>query len=112
MLHLLIVVSYSRILWASGLFCEGLSIGKVKWLFNYLLYKCLYLKLSFPGGSDGKASACNAEDPDSIPVSGGSLGEGNGYPLQYSCLENPMDRGAWWATDHGVVTVGSQVGHD
>ena len=49
----------------------------------------------FLGGSDGKASAYNAGDPGSIPVSGRSSGEGNGSPLQYSCLENPMDRGAW-----------------
>ena len=48
----------------------------------------------FPGGSDGKESAHNAEDPVSIPGSGRSLEEGNGYPLQYSCLGNPMDRGA------------------
>ena len=51
--------------------------------------------MSFPGGSDGKESACNAGDPASIPRSGKSPGEGNGNPLQYSCLENPMDRGAW-----------------
>ena len=49
----------------------------------------------FPGGSDGKASVYNAGHPGSIPRSGGSLGEGNGNPLQYYCLENPMDRGAW-----------------
>ena len=49
----------------------------------------------FPGGSDGKASVYNAGDPGSIPGSGRSPGEGNGNPLQYSCLENPMDRGAW-----------------
>ena len=48
----------------------------------------------FPGGSDGKASACNAGDLGSIPGSGRSPGEGNGNPLQYSCLENSMDRGA------------------
>ena len=48
----------------------------------------------FPGGSDGKASACNAGDPGSIPGWGKSPGEGNGNPLQYSCLENSMDRGA------------------
>ena len=52
----------------------------------------LYMK-DFPGGSDGKASAYNAGDPGSIPGSGRSSGEGNGSPLQYSCLENPMDRG-------------------
>ena len=51
-----------------------------------------------PGGSDGKASAYNAGDLGSIPGLGRSPGEGNGNPLQYSCLENPMDQGAWWAT--------------
>ena len=50
-----------------------------------------------------KASACNAGDLGSIPGLGRSPGEGNGNPLQYSCLENPMDRGAWWAIVHGVA---------
>ena len=58
---------------------------------------------NFPGGSDSKASAFNARDPGLIPGSGRSPGEGNGNPLQYSCLENPMDRGAWLATVHGVA---------
>ena len=57
----------------------------------------------FPGGSDGKASACNAGDSGSIPGLGRSPGEGNDNLLQYSCLENPMDGEAWWATVHGVV---------
>ena len=52
----------------------------------------------FPGGSDGKESACSAGDVGSIPGSGRSPGEGNGNLLQYSCLENLIDRGAWWAT--------------
>ena len=52
----------------------------------------------FPGGSDGKESACNTGDPGSIPESGRFLGEGNGNPLEYSCLENSVDRRAWWAT--------------
>ena len=56
-----------------------------------------------PGGSEVKASACNARDLGSIPGSGRSPGEGNGNPLQYSCLENPMEGGAWWATVHGVA---------
>ena len=56
-----------------------------------------------PGGSDGKESASNAGDLGSIPGSGRSPGEENGYPLQYSCLENPMDRGAWQATVLGVT---------
>ena len=57
----------------------------------------------FPGGSDGKESACNAGDPGLIPWLGRSPGEGNDNPLQYSCLENSMDRGAWRATVHGVT---------
>ena len=59
--------------------------------------------MGFPGGSEVKASACNAGELGSIPGSGRSPGEGNGNPLQYSCLENPMDRGVWWATVHGVA---------
>ena len=59
--------------------------------------------MDFPGGSDGKASVYNAGDLGSIPGSRRSPGEGNGNPLQYSCLENPMDRGAWWATVRGVA---------
>ena len=59
--------------------------------------------LGFLGGSAGKESACNAEDPSLIPGLGRYAGEGHGYPLQYSCLENSMDRGAWWATVHGVT---------
>ena len=58
---------------------------------------------NFPGGSDGKASVYNVGDPRSIPGSGRSAGEGNGSPLSYSSLRNPMDRGAWWATVHGVT---------
>ena len=58
---------------------------------------------NFPGGSDGKPSAYNAGDPDWIPGSGRSSGEGNGNPLQYSCLENPMDGGTQQATVHGVA---------
>ena len=59
--------------------------------------------MGFPGGSDGKESACNARGPGWIPGSGRSPGEGNGNPLQYSCLENLMDRGAWQATGLGVA---------
>ena len=56
-----------------------------------------------PDGGDGKESTCNAGDLGSIPGLGGSPGEGNGNPLQYSCLENAMHRGTWWATVHGVA---------
>ena len=59
--------------------------------------------LGFPGGSGGKESTCNAGDPGSIFGSGRTPGEGNGYPLQYSCLENSLDRGAWRATFHGIT---------
>ena len=57
--------------------------------------------MGFPGGSDGKESACNAGDPGLIPGSGRSPGEGHGKPFQYSFLEDPIDRGAWQATVHG-----------
>ena len=63
----------------------------------------LDITLGFPGGSEVKASVCNVGDLGSIPGSGRSPGEGNGNPLQYYCLENPMDGGAWWATVHGVA---------
>ena len=59
--------------------------------------------MGFPGGSDGKESACNAGDLGSIPGSGRSPGEGNGNMLQYSCLQNSMDRGVWWSTVHAVA---------
>ena len=59
--------------------------------------------MDFPGGSDGKESAYNVGDPGSIPGLGRSPGEGNGKGLQYSCLENSMDRGAWQFTVHGVA---------
>ena len=57
---------------------------------------------AFPGGSDGRESACNAGDSGSVPGLGRSSGEGHGNPLQYSCIENAVDRRAWWATVHGV----------
>ena len=61
------------------------------------------MSVDFPGGSDGKASAYNAGDPGSVPGLGRSPGEQNDNPLQYSCLENPMDGGAWWATVQGIA---------
>ena len=65
--------------------------------------------MGFPGGLDGKESACNSGDTDPIPGSGRSPGEGNGYPLQYSCLRSSIDVGAWSATVHGVAK--SQTQH-
>jgi len=64
--------------------------------------------LSFPGGSDGKESACNEGDLGLILELGRSPGEGNGNPLQYSCLENTMARGAWWLQSMGL----RRAGHD
>ena len=63
----------------------------------------MLINIGFLGSSDGKESACNVGDPGSILGSGRSSGEGNGNPLQYSCLENPMDRRAWQATVHEVT---------
>ena len=73
---------------------------------RYLTYEEL---LGFPGGSDGKGSACDAGDLGSIPGLGRSLGEKNGYPLQYSCLENSMGREAWQAI---LSMVSQRVRHD
>ena len=64
------------------------------------IYQSLYYMSGFPGSLAGKESSCNAGDPSSISELGRSPGEGNGYPLQYSGLENSMDRGAWEATAH------------
>ena len=73
------------------------------------IYIYIYIYTYFPGGSDGKTSACNVGDLGSIPRSGKFPGEGNGNPLQYSCLENPMDGVAWWR----LLSMGSQrVGHN
>ena len=86
-------------------------------LINILNQCILWLRLpilsnknyGFPGGSDGRKPACSAGHPGSTPGSGRSPGEGNGNPLQYSCLENPMDRGAWWAIVHGVTKSQTQL---
>ena len=71
-----------------------------------ILSKCIQY---FPDGSDGKESACSAGDMSSIPGSGRSPGEGNGNPLQYSGLENPMTRGAWQATVHEIAKNWAQL---
>ena len=75
-------------------------------IYIYTLYvkaEAIYTKAGLLRWHSGKESACNAGDPGSIPGSGRSPGEGDGNPLQFSCLGNPMDRGAWWATVCGVV---------
>jgi len=75
-------------------------VGKIHWRRDRLPSPVF---LDSPGGSDSKESTHNAGDLGSIPGLGGSTAEENGYPLQYSYLENPMDRGAWQATAHGVT---------
>ena len=93
---------------------------KIMWIFWFsaywtpIVYTVQYVfmeDLGFPGGSDGKKSACNAGDLGSIPGSGGSPEEGNGNPLQYSCLENPMDRGTWWDIDCRVAKSRTRLSH-
>ena len=86
---------------------EFISNGKVNVYHSFLLSSILCM--CFPGGSDGKESACNVGDPGLIPGSGRSPGERNGYPLQNSSLENAMDRGAWWTTVHGVTKSQTQL---
>ena len=87
--------------------CKMMNILTVKFfsLKNFLSFTIIK---GFPGGAEVRASACSVGDLGSIPGSGRSPGDGNGNPLQYSCLENPMDGGAWWATVHGS----QRVGHD
>ena len=76
-------------------------------LFGKYLFTELSLTEGFPGGSDSNESACNAGDPGLIPGSVRSPGKGNGNPFQYSCLENSMDGGTWWATVLGVAELGT-----
>ena len=76
---------------------------------NNDIWHFIVLYLGFPGGSDDEESTCNAGDPDSVPGLGRSPEEGDGYPLQYSCLENSMDRGAWRTTVHGVAENQTQM---
>ena len=91
--------------------CDGISpvfVSASTWPYyclsvSYSLVRTSVLMDLGPHSSVGKESACNAGDPGLIPGLGRSLGEGNGNPLQYSCLENPMDSGAWQSIVHGVA---------
>ena len=83
-----------------NIYCECICTEYRKYVISFI--QCIASK-GFPSGSDCKASVCNAGDPGLIPGLGRSPGEGNGSPLQYSCLENAMDRGAWQVTIHGVA---------
>ena len=98
-----LLLLYLPLWWKISFRFDQLPLG-VSW--GYFTPRSLhtysFLLQSFPGGSDSKASTCNLGDLGSIPESGRSPGEGNGNPLQYSCLENPMDGGAWQSTVHGV----------
>ena len=83
-----------------------LFLTLVTCIFPFLSKSCHFVYFfKFPGDSDCKESACGAGDLGLIPESGRPPGEGNSHPLQYSCLENPMDRGAWQATVHGLQRV-------
>ena len=95
----------SILVWAlqrnrTNLICTHMCMYIYTYVYEHI-YIYIYVCMGFPGGSDGKKSAWSAGNPSLIPGSGRSPGEGNGKPLQYSCLENSMDRGAWWATVHG-----------
>ena len=72
------------------------------WSLYFLITKNMQDIIGFSGGSVGEESTCSARDPSSIPGLGRSLGEGNGYPFQYSCLDSSMDRGAWQGIVQGV----------
>ena len=84
-------------------FTYNISLNPHKDFINVSYYPCAVDEKGFHGVSDNKESSCNAGDSDSIPGPGRSPGEGNDNPLQYSCLENSMDKGAWGATVHGVA---------
>ena len=83
-----------------------MKISLLSVLFQFVFLKLIMTILGFSGGSDGTESACNAGELGLIPGSGSSPGGGHGNPLQYSCLENSMNRGAWWTTVHRFIRVG------
>ena len=97
------MATHSSILAWEILYGQRSLVGYSPWGHKELYTTFTFMVLGFLGSSDGKEYACNVGDPGSLPGSGRSSAEGNGYPLQYSCLENPMDRGAWWAAVCGVV---------
>ena len=104
-------VPHDKIIKVSTHFSSGTSVVLhftfKPWSWNLFIYLFgIYFGVKnvvFPGGSDSKESTCNAVDSGSMSGLGGSPGEGNDNPLQYSCLEKSMDRGAWQATVHGVT---------
>ena len=88
---------------------SSFAILSQEWFCKWVLWWLHMYFTGFPGGSDGKESACNAGDLGSISRSGIFPGEGNSNPLQDSCLGNPMDRGAWQTTIHGVTRRQTQL---
>ena len=100
-LHPFLWGTHSALFSSPCLFLDSVTMYLYKYI--YIVYMYMYICIGFPGGSEVKASACNAGDLGLIPGLGRSPAEGNGNPLQYSCPENPMDGGAWWATVHGVA---------
>ena len=104
-LHVLAIVNSAAM--NIGVHVSFRIMVKKKLWFSQFVHQVVGLldHMSFPCSSVGKESACNAGDLGSIPGLGRFPGEGNGNPLQYSCLENPMDREAWWATFYGVARV-------
>ena len=95
--------------WKRSVFIPIPKKGNAKECSNYRKIALISHASNFPGGSDGKASVYNAGDPGSSPGLGRSPREGNGNPLQYYCLENPMDRGAWYATVYAVAKSQTQL---
>ena len=94
-------IDFSSVNGAQSIFEKWLLLSVLLWIWS-----SLRIQLGFPGGSVGKESTCDAgdmEDMGSIPALGKSLGRGHGNPLQDPALENPMDRGAWWASVHRVA---------
>ena len=91
-----------------GIYRQMVCVWRRRKVF-FFFFKSLRHSRGFPSGSDSKESACNARDLGSIPESGRSPGERNGNPLQYSCLENSRDRGAWRVTVHGVAKSQTQL---
>ena len=102
------IIYYDQVGFISGM-QEWFNTKKLINVINYIkrtnVIKNDHLSVGFPCGSVGKESACNAGDLGLIPASGRSPGEENGNPLQYSCQQNTMDRGAWRAIVHGVTRI-------
>ena len=97
-----------KLKWGQWKWSRGARLaGPSSWFCPVVLLVLLFPPI--PGGSDGKESGCNAGDLGLIPGLEGAPGEGNGYPLQYSCRGNPKGRGAWWATVHAVTELDRTV---